>query len=75
MTESLQIALIVSIAPTIAGIASVITSLRNRKKLDHVHADLNGRLAELLKVARAEARAEGRAEGVESERVREKGGV
>lgn len=63
MTDVVQTALIVSIAPTLVAVGSLVASLKNRSKLTALHVDLNSRLSELLKAHGASERAEGVLEG------------
>ena len=60
MSETVQIALIVSIAPTVAAIAGLIVSFRNTQKLNTMHIDINSRLSAALKSERALGVEEGR---------------
>ena len=60
MSETVQIALIVSIAPTIAAVAGFIVSLRNTQKLNTMHVDINSRLSAALLSERALGVEEGR---------------
>ena len=60
MSETVQIALIVSIAPTLAAVAGIIVSFKNNKKLDALHIDINSRLSAALKSERALGVEEGR---------------
>ena len=62
MTDAVQIALIVSIAPTIAATGSLILGLLNRKKIDGVAHAMN-HLLDLRVVA-------AKAEGAQEERDR-----
>ena len=71
MSDAVKIALIVAIAPTLvsfagvlAAMASLLASLRNRKKLEGIHIELNSRLTQLLELNGAKERAEGKAEGL-----------
>jgi len=64
MSESVQLALIVSAAPTIAAVAGLIVSLKNRNKISQVHQLINSGLT----VRIAEAKDLGRLEGKEEER-------
>ena len=69
MSEPVQIALIVAVAPTLLALASVVSSFRNSKKLEALHVDVNSRLSQLLAKTETSARAEGKAEGIASERA------
>lgn len=68
MSDPLMIALVVSIPPTIASIAALVSSIKNRRKLDNLHGDINSRLTELVEHAKAAAHALGHAEGMKAER-------
>ncbi len=68
MTDPVKIALIVAIAPTLIALGGVINSVRNGRKLDNIHIDLNSRLSQLLEVTRVSERASGHAEGMAEER-------
>jgi len=60
LTDVVQAALIVSIAPTIAAVAGIFISIRNGNKLNAVHVDINSRLSAALKSERALGVEEGR---------------
>lgn len=77
MTDTVQIALIVSAAPTITAAWAVILGVLNRKKLENIDRNMDGKLSRLLDEkdqdksqlddARSKlSRAEGRREGIES---------
>ncbi len=51
------------VAPTIAAVAALISSLRNRSKIEQVHLAVNSRLDELLKLTKTSSYAEGKAAG------------
>lgn len=77
ISDTVLIALITGIPPTIASIAALIVSVktlavsaRNSRKLDDVHTATNGMKDALVEATRSEATAVGKAEGVEGERVR-----
>ncbi len=68
MSDTVQTALIVAVAPTLLACAAVISSFRNSKKLDGIHIDLNSRLSQLLEAKGISERATGKAEGIAEER-------
>ena len=70
MSETVQTAIIVAIAPTLLATAAVISSIRNSKKLEGIHIDLNSRLSELLRATSTSERAAGKAEGIAEGRER-----
>lgn len=72
MSEPVQIALIVAVAPTLLALASVVSSFRNSKKLEALHVDVNSRLSQLLAKTEISAHAEGKAEGIAAERENNK---
>lgn len=56
MTESIMIALIISVPPTIAALAAMIVGLRNSKKADAIHILVNSNMTRVqadLKLALA----------------------
>jgi hypothetical protein len=55
----IQVALIVSIAPTIAALGAVFLGWMNRTKLEDVSMKVDGRLTELLELTRKSSHAEG----------------
>ncbi len=72
MSETVQTALIVAVAPTLLACAAVISSVRNSRKLTGIHIDLNSRLTQLLEATGASERASGHAEGMAEERQNNK---
>jgi hypothetical protein len=73
MSETVLIALIVAIPPTITSLAALISSLRNRrqdnesrndvkKELNSLNLKVNSRMDELLETVRNQAHAAGREE-------------
>ena len=64
MNDPVKIAVIVAVAPTLLALAAVVNSLRNSRKLDNIHIDLNSRLTQLLAASATSERATGRAEGL-----------
>lgn len=63
MDNTIVVALIAVFPPSVLAGAALITSLRNGKKVDAVHVDVNSRLTELLETTRVASRAEGVLEG------------
>ena len=59
MTDIVEVALIVSVGPTIAALGAVLLGWINRSKLDHVEEKVDGRLTELLELTRKSSHAEG----------------
>jgi hypothetical protein len=60
MTEAVEIALIVSAAPTLVGVGAIVGQIRNRKaiaevkgSITEIHLSLNSRLSELVEAAKA----------------------
>jgi len=72
LSESVQTALIVAVAPTLLALASVVNSIRNSQKLNGIHIDLNSRLTQLLEARGISERATGKAEGIAEERLNNK---
>ena len=63
MTEAVEIALIVSAAPTLVGAGALLAQMRNRKAIAEVraavvevHLSLNSRLTELVVASKAQGR-------------------
>ena len=73
MSEAVKVALIVSIAPTLAAIFGMVISIKNRSKLDQLSVNINGRLSELLEVSKRANHAEGMAQERKEERERQNG--
>lgn len=48
MSEAVQVALIVSVAPTLAGVAGIIIAYRTNKEVKAVHKTINGGLSRQL---------------------------
>jgi hypothetical protein len=76
VTEAVQVALIVSAAPTLIAITGLIIGLRSLSKVNQGVAKVNeislnvdGNLKELLAINKS-SHAEGKAEGVQQERDR-----
>ena len=59
MTDATQTAIIVAIPPTLMGVAAIIASLRNAKKIEQVHLLINSRVTELLALTKSSSFAEG----------------
>ena len=72
MTDAVEAALIVSVGPTLMGLASLVTSLRNSRKLNEVTKKVNGQLSEMVAIRTRADRAEGKEEerGEARERAR-----
>lgn len=70
MSDAVAIAMLATIGPTIIGLATLVTSIRNGSKTDNYHKEVNSRMTQLLTTNSSESRAIGKAEGIESERVR-----
>ncbi len=70
MTDIVKVALIVSIAPTLASIASLAVAVKALFSLWSYKLQINHRMDELLMAHGGEQRAEGKAEGIEQERTR-----
>lgn len=68
MTDSVQIALIVAVAPTLTGIAALIIALKNLRKTADLTVHINSRMDDLLKARAAQGHSEGKAEGIAEER-------
>lgn len=47
MTETVQLALVASVAPTLAAIAGIVVSWRNNRKLDVIHTLTNSNLTKV----------------------------
>ena len=70
MSEAIQVAVVISVAPTMASLGAVVIawfgyrrSKSNATQISEVHLLINNRMDELLKAARSESHAEGMAEG------------
>lgn len=48
MSEAVQVALIVSVAPVLVGVAGIIVSVRNARKIEQVHKTVNSGLSRQL---------------------------
>lgn len=48
MTDAMQVALVVSIAPTIASVAAFVVSLRNHTKIVEVKHEFNDRMTQFM---------------------------
>ena len=68
MSDAAWIALFTALPPTLAALATLISTLRANKKIAEIHTATNGMKAELEAVARKEGKAEGKLE----ERAEEK---
>lgn len=74
MDPTVKIALIVAAPPFLAALAGLITSLRNKAKLDRVSLDVDGRLTELLELTRKASDAEGALRGAAEARAEQAAG-
>lgn len=63
MTDAVEVALIVSVAPTIVALGAVWLGWINRTKLTEVGHSVDGRLTELLELTRKSSHAEGVRDG------------
>jgi hypothetical protein len=70
MSETVTVALIVSVAPTLTALVGLWATLRQGRRVDSYKHEVNSRMDELLQVTGERSRAEGRAEGIASERVK-----
>lgn len=70
MTDVVKVALIVSVAPTVASIASLAVAVKALFSLVSYKHQINSRMDELLKAHGLEQRAQGMADGIEQERMR-----
>jgi hypothetical protein len=59
MSEPIQIAIIVSVPPTIVSLGACITAVKARKAIKEVHISLNSRLDQLIALTKKTAFAEG----------------
>ena len=64
MSDIVQVAIIASIAPTLAALGAVIASLRNHEKLKVIEKATNGMSKRLEEAAQAKGNLEGRAEQI-----------
>ena len=71
MSDAVEIAVIVSIAPTLAAIFGMVVSLKNRAKIDKLSVNVDGRLTELLRVSKIADHADGVAQERKEERERQ----
>ncbi len=67
MTDAVQVALIVALAPTIASLASLVASLRNHDKLKTLEIATNGMQSKLETAAEAKGKLAGAKEQRESD--------
>ncbi len=63
MTDAVEVALIVSVAPTLVALGAVWLGWLNRTKLTDVGHSVDGRLTELLELTRKSSHAEGVRDG------------
>ncbi len=59
MSDTVIVALAVSVGPTLAGIANLIVSIRNNMAIKEVHLATNSMKDELVQVTKTEAHAAG----------------
>jgi hypothetical protein len=59
MSDVVEVAVIISIAPTLAACTAAVLGYLNRTRLVKVEKQVNGRLTELLELTRRSSRAEG----------------
>jgi len=59
MSDPVTIAIIVSLGPTLVGLAGVVVSLHNKRAIREVHKSTNSRLDQLVAVTKTEAHAAG----------------
>ncbi len=71
MTEAVQVAFIVSVAPVVAAITAAVFSFKNGQKLNRLSIEIDGRLTELLSVSKRADHAEGVAQERKEERERQ----
>lgn len=55
--------LILAIATLLGSLGALVIGVRNSRKLDDVHIDIDGRMTELLRASGAEQKALGKEEG------------
>lgn len=65
MTDSVAIALISAVPPTLV---TILTWLSSRRKIEQIHVSINSRVDELLKAAKGEAAATGHAAGMKEQK-------
>jgi hypothetical protein len=73
MSETVIIACIVALPPTVAALAALVVSLKGNRKVDNLVVQVDGRLTQLLASVKTENQATGHAAGVEAERTRVEG--
>ncbi len=59
MSDGVVIAIVASVAPTLAALATLVVGIRNSRKIEHVHRTVNSRLDQLVALTRVEAHAAG----------------
>lgn len=67
MSDTIIVALIASIPPTLVALASVFVSLYNGRKIREVHQTINSGLSRQLDTAQKLGNAEGRAEQIKED--------
>jgi len=63
MTDTVVVAMIVAVPPTLTALAGAILGIINRQKIHEVHGEINSRMEELLALAKKSSHAEGVIEG------------
>jgi hypothetical protein len=69
VSESVIIAMIATIPPTITAIASLLASLRNAESIRRLHTDINGRMGQLLETTTKAAHSAGKLEQAAEDKV------
>jgi len=68
MSDPVILALIAAVTSIVIQALTLVSSLRNAKRLDVVHAAVNGQTERLVAVTGAAQRAEGKLEGAQEEK-------
>lgn len=71
MNDTVIIALVISIPPTLAAIASCIASLRNGQKIEVVRLDVNEKMKAFLELTAIASKAEGKLEAKDEQAVKD----
>lgn len=69
ITDSVIIAMIATIPPTITAIASLLASLRNAESIRRLHTDINGRMGQLLETSTKAAHTAGKLEQIVEDKL------
>ena len=56
MSDTVLVALLSSLPPTLVALAGLVASIRNASKINEVHLSLNSRLTELISASHAQGR-------------------